>query len=140
MIRLHIFGASALTLALIACAGESPMPQKQDDMMMPEPEAPGVMQPGLYGVGDGTQIYSRTRLNEDGSYVDLNDAGEQVGGGSWRQMGDEMCFDPEGNGDNQQERCWIQGEPNEDGSFTTTRTDGSESYKVVPLSDSVSGE
>ena len=120
-------------LAIAACSTQSDMPSEQDDMMMPEPEATGVMQPGLYGVGDGTQIYSQTRLNEDGTYADLNDAGEQVGGGTWVQRGEEMCFDPEGEGEDQQERCWLQSEPSEDGSFTTTRVDGSESYTVTPI-------
>ncbi len=122
-------------LALVACGSGQDMPTEEDDMMMPEAEAASVMQPGLYGVGDGTQVYSRTRLNEDGTYVDLNDAGEQVGSGNWAQRGEEMCFDPEGDGEDQQERCWMQSEPGEDGSFTTTRTDGSESYTVTPLSE-----
>lgn len=126
----------AAPLALAACASESETsPDDSEMVMMPEPEAAAVMQPGLYAVGDGTQVYSRTRLNEDGSYADLNDAGEQVGGGTWRQMGEEMCFDPEGDGEDQAERCWTQSEPSDDGSFTTTRTDGSESYTVTPLAD-----
>ena len=125
----------ATPLAVAACAAESDMPSAQDDMMMPEPEAASVMQPGLYAVGDGTQVYSRTRLQKDGTYVDLNDAGEPVGGGKWAQRGEEMCFDPHGDGEGQAERCWIQSAPNEDGSFTTTRTDGSESYTVSPLDE-----
>ena len=57
----------ATPLAVAACAAESDMPSAQDDMMMPEPEAASVMQPGLYAVGDGTQVYSRTRLQKDGT-------------------------------------------------------------------------
>jgi hypothetical protein len=126
----------AAPLALAACASESGTSSDEGEMvMMPEPEAAAVMQPGLYAVGDGTQVYSRTRLNEDGSYVDLNDAGEQVGGGSWRQMGEEICFDPEGDGEDQGERCWTQSAPGDDGSFTTTRVDGSESYTVTPMAE-----
>ena len=53
----------------------------------------------------------------------------------WAHRGEEMCFDPDGDGEDQQERCWIQGEPSDDGSFTTTRVDGSESYMVTPLGE-----
>lgn len=100
------------------------------------PPIPAQMGPGLYSVGDGTQIYSRTRLSEDGTYTDLNDAMESVGGGTWRIAGeDEICFDPEGDGDDQQERCWRNGPFEEDGSFFSNRVDGSERYKVTPLEE-----
>ena len=94
-----------------------------------------VMRPGLYAVGDGTQIYSRTRLSEDGTYTDLNDALEKVGGGTWEARDGMMCFDPEGDGEDQQERCWTNGEPDEDRSFLTTRIDSEESYRVTPLNE-----
>lgn len=91
------------------------------------------MGPGLYAVGDETTIYSRTRLNVDGTYIDLDEAMERVGGGTWEQRGEEMCFDPAGDGEDQQERCWTNSEPGEDGSFMSTRVDGEGSYRVTPL-------
>ena len=93
-----------------------------------------VPRPGLYGVGDGTTIYSRTQINADGTYVDLNDEGP-VGGGRWAWDGSVMCFDPEGDGENQQERCWTNGPVAADGSFMTTRVDTGQSYRVTPLDE-----
>ena len=132
---LHAALICATSLGLAACSGA---PETSDGDIPREPaEAASVnlMQPGLYAVGDGTQVYSQTRLNADGSYVDLDDAGEQVGGGTWQQRGNATCFDPTGDGEDQQERCWNNDDPNPDGSFTTTRDDGSESYTVTPIEE-----
>lgn len=97
--------------------------------------APSVLQPGLYATGDGTQVYSRTRINADGTYVDLNDAMEPVGNGTWEQRGELLCFDPEGDGKDQQEMCWTNSEPQEDGSVISTSVDGSMSYTVTPIEE-----
>jgi hypothetical protein len=56
-----------------------------------------------------------------------------VGGGTWEQRDGLMCFDPEGDSEDQQERCWTNSQPAEDGSFMSTRVDGEGSYKVTPL-------
>ena len=93
------------------------------------------MQPGLYSVGDDTTVYGTTRLNEDGAYVDYGENEEVVGGGTWRTAEDELCFDPEGEGDEEQERCWTNEPAGEDGSFRTTRDDGSQSYVVTPIAE-----
>ena len=127
MIRL---AAGTVLLALAGCNSE-PAVQAVETSVAQAPANP--MQPGLYAVGDGTQIYTRTRLAPDGTYVDLDESGAQVGGGTWQQRGELMCFDPEGKADEQQERCWTNGAPDPDGSFMTTRDDHSESYRVTPL-------
>jgi hypothetical protein len=85
-------------------------------------------------VGDETTVYSRTRLNADGTYVDLNDEGP-VGGGRWRVQGGLMCFDPDGDGETQQERCWVNGPADPDGSFLSTRVDTGVSYRVTPIAE-----
>lgn len=90
--------------------------------------------PGLYGVGDETTEYARSRLNADGTYVDL-DGDTPVGSGTWTADGATMCFDPEGDGEDQQERCWINESAGEDGSFISARDDGSQSYRVTPLGE-----
>ena len=72
------------------------------------PASGAAMVPGLYEVGDETTVYGRTRLDEDGTYADLS-GDETVGGGTWRNDGTAICFDPEGDGEDQQERCWING-------------------------------
>jgi len=91
-----------------------------------------VIKPGLYAVGDETTEYARTRLYADGTYIDLN-GDEPVANGTWFVDGARMCFDPEGDAENQKERCWINSPINDDGSFISTREDGSQSYKVTQL-------
>lgn len=123
-------------LSASACTSESnEVEDSNADTVVTESAAQNVMQPGLYAVGDGTQIYSRTRLSEDGTYSDLNDAGERVGGGTWEVRDDLMCFDPEGDDAESQERCWTNTEPDPDGSFMTTRVGSEESYRVTPLEE-----
>lgn len=105
------------------------------DTIPSDEEAPGFqVTPGLYATGDGTTIYAQTRLSDDGTYVDLAE-GEVVGSGTWAADGATMCLDPEGDGEDQQERCWTNGPVKEDGSFTSTLEDGSQSYVVTPISE-----
>ncbi|MEM7779028.1 MAG: hypothetical protein AAF697_01405 [Pseudomonadota bacterium] len=127
--------AVAATLALTACAeGTEPAPAGDvaDEIASQEP---GGMQPGLYAVGDGTQVYSRTRVSDDGTYVDLNDAMEPVANGTWEVRDETVCFDPEGDGEDQQEACWTNGPADADGSFMSTSVDGEQSYRVTPLEE-----
>lgn len=133
--------------ALAACGDAVPADQvpaerpsiQLDDEMEPltdiqsEETAAQPMGPGLYAVGDGTNIYSRSRLNEDGTYEDLDEAGEVVGTGTWTTSGSQICFDPEGDGEDEKERCWINDPAGPDGSFISRRVDGDESYRVNPL-------
>ena len=90
--------------------------------------------PGLYSTGDGTTVYSRTRLNADGTYVDLGEDGP-TGQGTWSFNQNTMCFDPEGDAETQQERCWTNGPADENGMFLSTRTDNGQSYMIKRISD-----
>jgi len=117
------------SFALLATACDEP-PPAETDITSP---ADAQMGPGLYAVGDGTTVYSRKRLNGDGAYLDLNEAGETVGGGSWFLRDEAVCFDPEGDGPDQEVRCWRNDPPDADGSFTTRRIDSPESYRVTPI-------
>lgn len=125
----RLFTCIAAT-GLAAC---SQAPEESE--AVPSPEVAGFEAvPGTYGVGDETTIYVKTRLAEDGTYVDMDDSGP-VDGGTWRVDGAKMCFDPEGDGEDRQERCWTNGPLDADGSFLSTRDDGSQSYRVTPISE-----
>ena len=119
---------------LSACSSAADEPSE-----LPEPpeagEATFQMGPGLYAVGNEDTVYARTRLNADGTYIDMTVEGEQVGGGTWTTRSDFICFDPIGDGEDQAERCWTNGPADADGRFVTTRDDGSESYTVTPLDE-----
>ena len=128
--RLALIGA----LALAGCGGEIPdeaAPTEGAELI----PATQPMGPGLYAVGDGTTVYARTRLSADGTYTDMTEAGETVGGGSWSSREDVICFDPEGDGEDQQERCWRNEAPDKDGSFRSLQVDGEGEYRVMPLEE-----
>ena len=93
------------------------------------------MVPGLYAIESDAVVYSRTRLNEDGSYTDYDGGENVVGGGRWSSDGAQICFDPAGDGENEQESCWINEAPGADGSFVTRLVDGDTSYLVRPLDE-----
>ena len=93
---------SIIAVAALAACEQAEPPAPESAAI--EEASPAVMQPGLYSVGDETTVYGTTRLNEDGSYVDYGENEEVVGGGTWRTADDELCFDPEGDGEEEQER------------------------------------
>ena len=130
-----------LMLGVAACGASEERDQAEDIDAAEQAEMTGsaeptgaVVTPGFYSVGDDTTEYSRTRLDADGTYVDYNE-GREVGGGTWTAEGAIMCFDPEGDGEEQQERCWENSPADSDGSFMTTRTDGSGSYRVTRIEE-----
>ncbi|MEL6414093.1 MAG: hypothetical protein AAFQ15_04045 [Pseudomonadota bacterium] len=127
----------ALSIGLAACSGApSTETEAAPETEARSPEAAqSVMQPGLYAVGDGNQIYSRTRLNEDGTYTDYDDAMRPVGGGSWAVRDALMCFDPEGDGEDQQERCWTVSGPDANGVIMSARVDSDERYVITPIEE-----
>ncbi|MHA7818444.1 MAG: hypothetical protein ACX930_02230 [Erythrobacter sp.] len=125
------------SLAVAAC-GES----AREDAAAPQADSSEAytaivqpMVPGFYAIESDEVVYSRTRLAEDGSYTDYDGGDNVVGGGKWRSEGAEICFDPEGDGENEQESCWTNAAPGEDGSFVTTLVDGDTSYVVRPLGE-----
>lgn len=125
----------ALAALLLSACGENAEAPSTIEAEAIKEEAAGVeVQPGLYAVGDETTEYARTRLNADGTFVDLAD-GVEVGRGSWTADGPVMCLDPEGDGEEQQERCWTNGPAEEDGSFISTLGDSGQSYRVTPIAE-----
>lgn len=132
--KMRLFLAVAAAAMLSACSdtGEKPtssVVDASDDVAEP---ASVEITPGLYAVGDETTEYGRTRLNADGTYVDLN-GDKPVAEGTWTTDGAVMCFDPVGDDEDQKERCWVNEPANSDGSFISNRDDGSQSYVVTPL-------
>lgn len=131
---MRFFLVAAAPLCLAACTQadeETPgdIAAEADTAVAPEFFTMG---PGIYDIegGEGV-VYATSELRADGTYVDSAE-GQQVGNGRWSVDGPKVCFDPEGDGEDQQERCWTNSPIAEDGSFVTTRDDGSESYTVRP--------
>ena len=125
--------AALASLGLAACSGTDAdkAAAPDEDAVNSEPTA-FVMTPGAYEIVGDNVVYSRTDVMPDGTYVDSAE-GKEIGRGTWSVSGAKSCFDPEGDGPDQQERCWTNSAPSADGSFTTTREDGSESYMVRPV-------
>lgn len=79
----------------------------------PDTVTPAAMA-GTYEVTlpDGT--VTMQTLSADGTYIDRMD-GEITERGTWRQQGDQLCYDPEGEAATEQ--CYAGGEPGPDGAF-----------------------
>lgn len=127
-----VLSAAAL-ITLAACGAE-----RDADPVGNTPVAPVEVQtisPGLYAImSDGT-VYSRFRLAGDGTYADYDGAMNVTGQGTWSGSGSQMCFDPAGNGANEQESCWNNEPPRDDGSFMTRLVGGDTSYLIEPLTE-----
>lgn len=76
---------------------------------------------GTYEVtmDDGTVV--RQTVNADGTYVDSDMQGTELDRGTWRQEGDQLCYDPDGN---DPEECFTGGTPGPDGSFEVRNAAG----------------
>ena len=70
-------------------------------------------------MNDGTVV--RQQVNADGTYVDTDMDGNELERGTWRQQGDQLCYDANGA---DPEECWTGGTPGADGSFEATGADG----------------
>ncbi|MEZ5682338.1 MAG: hypothetical protein R3E14_13695 [Erythrobacter sp.] len=128
----------AATVALAACGSkeEAPVePVETADTTM-EATATGDMA-GVYEVkmADGTVV--RETINSDGTYVDATLEGAETERGTWRQDGDKMCFDPEGDAP---EACFAGGAPGEDGTFEVRDADGNVASTVRKISDAAAPE
>lgn len=128
---IRIACAATALFALAAC-GTGP-DRTEEPTISDKGDQP--MVPGLYAIESDAVVYSRTRLNEDGSYTDFDGGNNVVGGGQWSSDGAQICFDPAGDGENEQESCWINEAPGADGSFVTRLVDGDTSYLVRPLDE-----
>lgn len=134
------FTAVGLTLLALFVSGCDQQPadnystvvaERSDDALSP---AGFVMAPGKYVVesSDG-ELYSETELRSDGTYSRLDTEGKKIASGTWSDRRGKACFDPQGDGPKEQERCWTNSALAKDGTFTTTGVDGTDSYTVRPL-------
>jgi hypothetical protein len=131
-----------MSVARLACLGplvmlmacdQPPMdPEPAEPPVLPE-EAGAAMPPGLYALGDEDTVFVRAQLNEDGTFVDIDEDGAVVLSGTWENEGETICFDPEGEG--KQRHCWRNDPPRPDGSFVSRRTDGGAQFLITPLQD-----
>ena len=82
---------------------------------------------GTYEVTAADGTVTRQTVNADGTYVDSDLEGNETQRGTWRQQGDQLCYDPDGP---DVEECWIGGAPGADGTFEATTADGSATATV----------
>ena len=81
-------------------------------------------------MADGTVV--RQQVNADGTYVDTDLEGNELERGTWRQQGNQLCYDDAGTNP---EECWTGGTPGADGSFEATSSDGSGSITVRKIDE-----
>lgn len=87
---------------------------------------------GTYEVTMEDGSVTRQRVNADGTYVDTDLEGNETERGTWRQNGEELCYDPEGA---EGETCWTGGVRSPDGTFSASTTDGSVTTTVRKIED-----
>ena len=98
--------------------------------------APGVAEVAAADVPDGGPVEgSYTVTNADGSTTSWTNNGDGTysatlgdgteGSGTFAMAGREYCYDPVGDGEGLEEVCLAFSDPAEDGSWTSTRPDGS---------------
>lgn len=124
--RKLILVAAVASLAACGSKEEAPAdPAETADTTLTD-TATGDMS-GVYEIKlvDGTVL--RQTINADGTYVDTTLEGAETERGTWRQEGDAMCFDPEGDGP---EACYTGGAPGEDGTFEVRDAEGNVSSSV----------
>ena len=119
---------------LVACAvitacgsKEEPTPAPTDTVAAPSGTATGDVT-GTYEIklADGSVVMQT--IAADGTYVETTPDGTRVGGGLWRTGdGGRMCFDPEGDED---EECYAGGAPSKDGSFVMQDAHGNPASTV----------
>ena len=87
---------------------------------------------GTYEVTMEDGSVTRQRVNADGTYVDTDLEGNETERGTWRQNGEQLCYDPEGA---EGETCWTGGVQSADGTFSASTTDGSVTTTVRKIED-----
>lgn len=82
---------------------------------------------GTYKIvlADGTVMIET--IGVDGTYIDATADGAETERGRWRQQGEAICFDPDGE---EPEACYAGGAPGPDGSFEIKDTTGSVTSSV----------
>lgn len=121
-----IFAASVLALAACSQPATEEAPAAEEPAATETVEGAGTFE---YSAGDGTGT-GRIVMHEDGTYVDSFEG--ETTTGKWRAGDGQTCFIPDEVG--AEETCWTDGEPGEDGSFTSTSPDGN-TVTVRPVSD-----
>ena len=90
-------------------------------------EADSTSLAGDYDVKMADGKMGKTRINEDGTFVDIGPDGKEMKGKFALKDGKE-CFDADGD---EPELCWTSAKPGADGSFTSTNDKG-ETVTVTP--------
>lgn len=111
--------------ALAGCAAEAEAPVEEAPAV--EAEAANFsVTPGVYSRtgSEGQKVV--TTITADNTFVTTTD-GETTGEGTVAIDGETICFDGQAN--EAEEDCWVNGPMGEDGLFTSTAPDG-ESYEI----------
>ena len=121
--------AFAATTALAACGSN-----KSEDTVEPiettvaeTDTATASQMAGTYEVTAADGTVTRQTVNADGTYVDSDLEGNETQRGTWRQQGDQLCYDPDGP---DVEECWIECAVRSGGTFEATTADGSATATV----------
>lgn len=120
--------AVAAVTALFACNGaEAPAPAEVEEVSTAADVPDGGPVPGTYTVtnADGS-IVLWTNL-DDGTYSSQVEGAEPTTG-TYTMVGRNYCFDPAG--DEEGETCLAFSDANEDGSWVSTRPDGTQATVV----------
>jgi hypothetical protein len=104
--------------ALSACNQKEPAPAASESAA-PVAEATTASMAGNYEFTNDGKL-TTTVIKDDGTYADSQD-GKVIESGKWVQKEDKTCFDDIGPN---AEVCWTMTEPDADGMFTATSTDG----------------
>ncbi|GMM94454.1 hypothetical protein [Qipengyuania sp. MTN3-11] len=123
--------ALAACAALIACNDAA---EEADDPLVAATAPPvGTVETlaGTYEVTMANGTVVMQTLRSDGTYNDMAD-GEVIETGTWRTDEKQLCFDPEGDGE---EQCFAGGPAGPDGSFQTHDGDGNVLASVRRVGD-----
>ncbi len=118
------------TVALAACGGDSDEVDQADASRggaVVTDTASADQMAGTYEITMPDGSVTMQQVNADGSYVDTVD-GQQTETGTWRQQGEQLCYDPEGP---ETEQCHIGSEPGADGRFTVETEAGTTTVRKV---------
>ncbi|MGI8943311.1 MAG: hypothetical protein ACR2FJ_03585 [Qipengyuania sp.] len=120
----------AATVALAACGGDSDEVDQADASRggaVVTDTASADQMAGTYEITMPDGSVTMQQVNADGSYVDTVD-GQQTETGTWRQQGEQLCYDPEGP---ETEQCHTGSEPGADGRFTVETEAGTTTVRKV---------
>ncbi|MXO59562.1 hypothetical protein GRI89_08410 [Altererythrobacter salegens] len=122
---------------LAACSQSEPAPEPTETAKAPMPGAEWV---GTYTEAGDNGATVTTVISADGSYTE-GDGAEMNEAGKWSMDGENVCFDPDGDGADQQKRCYSVTKPDESGKFTATEVGGDgRSIEVTKRPDALAPE